>query len=271
MSLREKDTPLALARLFETAYPQIDEVRERTFGMYPKECYIPISAAASVLSENYGSLTRAQIALLGAELTGLYIWRKDKIIYQFNDTLTESIAEKARKITGNKKVPVDELLHPDYHCIYVKSNYFRQNYEFDGFLTWIEWDLNRREYELRWTFLTDDLQNSISFCMHLTKTTIKKCFLDTMAEGLRWEKMVEPYPEDSKPDLHVVRRNPPPNPILLALQICLYLVSEKLDVEIDEKQRTANRKLMATQKNWQRLDIPESVILYNVGYKNSKD
>ncbi len=264
MRLTEKDTPLALAAIYDEAYPYMDKLRREACGDVPPECYIPIAAGVETIRYLYDVPT-IQAITGGAELTALYIWRKSKVIYYFDGDLTDALAAQAIEIKDTDVLPVDLLLHPPHPCVYIKSGYF-QTYGLDGFFSWIEWDLERKEFEQRWQFVTSDMGYSVGFTMHLSRPTIGECMAETAKETERWQWAAN---ELIKPTLHEVKSLPDgAAPLLMvALEMILYLVSENRDEAEDSDQRAVNRRAKAKSKNWRQQSGPESVRLNNVGVR----
>lgn len=275
MPLTKNDTPLGLVELFEEAYPSMDLLRRDKCGNVPQECYIPIAAGMAVATEIL-DLDRIEATMIASEITGLYIWNKSKIMYRFDDALTEALAAQAKDIKDTDVLPINLLLHPPYPCVYVKSGYFREYYGMDGFFTWIEWDTNREEFELRWQLVSEDMDASIGFTMHLSKTTIGECLAETAKETERWEWVAKER-KVGVPENEFAKNAPPssdgesdsvlPSPIALMLEMVLYLSADNRDEEEDRGQRAANRRAKAKSKTWRKQNTPDSIRLSNVGVR----
>ena len=155
---------------------------------WPDECAIPISAAASVIQKSGTDIITAFRA--AAEVTACYLWRKNRVIYQFDHTLAEALWAQANEMDEDEELPVDLLLHLPYPCIYVSTNIVDS---FVGFFAWIEWDSNVHRYELRasWKFSSDG--GTLAQMLHiLPGQTLGQCVEDTMAQAIQNLKYVPP-------------------------------------------------------------------------------
>ena len=224
--MKERDTPLKLIRLWPKIFPGCYEKLDHLAGTktdgedwWPDYCALPISAAFTLLL-NRDDMDEKSSAQLAAELTACWTWRKNKIIYAFDQTLAETLAAQAEDLSDTDVLPVDLLLHLPYQIIYVKAPGIIAHT--DGFFTWVEWDINRKDPELRVQPVFEDLSDSFPLVMHLIPGgTIRDCVEDT----LKTVQEVAPRPIPVAPATETA------SSILTAIQLILYLASSNADVE----------------------------------------
>lgn len=223
--MKDKDTPLALVRLWPKmlpdAYDQLDwckAAKDDGKLSWPDYCLLPINAAFTYLV-SYGGLTPEQAASVAAELTACWTWRQNKVIYWVNEDLASVLAEQAQDMTDADVLPVELLMHLPYPCIYVKVKLVEN---FDGFWAWVDFDLNRGAPELRLQFVNDDMSASVFQVLHLLPgATLGECIADTINETAK--NIEHPVP--------VFKSKEIANTVLAAVQIILYIVSENAEIE----------------------------------------
>lgn len=113
-------------------------------------CYFPIGASMGILQEFYN----VPFTILTKDayvISGLAGWRIDKKVYQYDEQICNLLFQQAEN-------PEDLMLTTDVlrllpsKSLYIKypSNIINdKNNYVDGFLTWIENDMNDNSYELR--------------------------------------------------------------------------------------------------------------------------
>lgn len=223
--MKDRDTPLRLVRKWEKMEPGIYSILDTLRGAkdsgamdWPDYCELPISAAYTYLAQKYGEQTAAG---LGAELTALWAWRRNKIIYSFDPDLASALAEQAQDVRDTDVLPCDLLMHLPYPCIYIKAHSILEHT--DGFFVFVEYDTNHDRAELRVQWLTEDMEYSVPQLIHLLPgKTIKECILDTIhttQENLQEDIMLQDV------DVGIARV------ILSATQLVLYLVSENAEID----------------------------------------
>ena len=223
--MKDKDTPLKLVRkwpkMLPACYEMLDYLKDaKSDGeiWWPEYCMLPIGAAFTYLVNEVDSFeTAAQIA---AELTACWIWRKNKIVYRFDEALMESLCEQTEDISDTEKLPIDLLLHLPYPCIYIKCPGFLEH--IDGFFVWVEWDVNRKAPELRVQMVFESLDHSIPMVLHLIPGgTVGESIEDTIKTTK--EVSGEEFSEEEGGF----------TAILSAMQMVLYIVADNADI-IDE-------------------------------------
>lgn len=224
--MRDKDTPLALVRLWPKMNPDCYEkldlcrsLKDRGEMNWPDYCRLPINAAYTYLVSCVG-FSDQDAALVCAELTACWIWRQNKIIYTFDADLAESLAAQAYDMQDTDVLPAELLMHLPYPCIYIKAPGLLEHT--DGFWAWMDFDTNREGPELRIQWVFDGMDASFAQVLHIIPGgTISDCFLDTIQTTL--EHFSEPV-DVSKPADSC-------RTILTAIQLLLYILSDNADVE----------------------------------------
>ena len=241
--LREKDTPLRLltkwVKKISGCYEQLDHfIGEETWPL----CFLPIGKTIEFLmNKGYRPMNAVKEA---SELTACYLWRKNKIIYQFDKELLEILFTQALEMEDNEMLPIELLLHIPYPAAYIKAPEIIKDY--DGFFYWIEYDINKNVHELRIQFLSNDKLNTYPQMLDLVPdATVKDCFFYTF---LRWD---ERLPDAFK---HIKES------ILKAIQLILYLVAQDADISDNQPYRKQH-------KNYPILDTVKEIQSYSVGIR----
>ena len=224
--MKDKETPLQLVRKWEKMLPGVytvlDDLRAAKDSgeiLWPDYCDLPIGAAFTYLVGQAG-LPKQGAAMLAAELTACWTWRKTKKIYLFDPNLAKSLAEQAEDAKDTDILPSDLLLHLPYPCIYIKAPGLVDNT--DGFWVWDEYDMNEKRAELRIQWVTSDMGYSVAQVLHLLPgATIKDCVIDTIKTTMEHLDLDIKLQEAGVEDAKIV---------LSAIQLVLYLLSENAEV-----------------------------------------
>lgn len=223
--MKDKETPLPLVRLWTKIAPDAFEKLDQLLSAkdeigWPDYCPLPIGAAFTYLVECQG-VTFEEAAAGAAELTACWAWRRNKVIYRFDNELATLLNDQAQEMDELSVLPTELLLHLPYPCIYVQTHIFEG---LDGFWSWIEYDTDEHHMEFRVQWVNAEKTHSFPCVLHLLpEKTLQECILDTInttAENLGSEIM---FKEVQKSDIA---------PVLPALQFVLYLQSQ--NAEIDE-------------------------------------
>lgn len=224
--MRDKDTPLALVRLWpkiaKGCYEQLDRCRAaKDEGQmdWPDYCLLPINAAYTYLVYSLG-LSDQDAAAGCAELTACWTWRQNKIIYHFDSDMAAALAEQAEDVKDTDVLPADLLMHLPYPCIYIKATGLLE--QMDGFWAWMDFDTNRQGPELRIQWVFDTMDASVPQVLHIIPgATLHDCILDTIQTTL----------EHTKGPVDVSRPADSSRIILKAIQLLLYILADNSDVE----------------------------------------
>lgn len=225
--MKDRDTPLRLVRKWERMIPgiytELDHLQAaKTEGemSWPDYCDLPISAAYTYLVFHEG-LSNQTAAMVAAELTACWTWRRTKKIYSFAPELARSLADQAEDAKDTDVLPADLLRHLPYPCIYVKAPTLLEN--IDGFWAWIEHDTNADRTEFRVQWVSSDMEHSVPQVLHLLPgKTLKDCVMDTMHTTMEHLDL-DIKPQDSGVENARI--------ILSAIQLVLYLLSENAEID----------------------------------------
>lgn len=259
--MKDKDTPLRLVRKWEKmipgVYAELDDLRAaKDCGemQWPDYCELPISAAFSYLVHT--GFSHRDAALVAAELTACWTWRRAKKLYSFDPDLAKSLSEQAQDTKDTDVLPVDLLLHLPYPCIYIKAPELLEHT--DGFFVWIEYDINERRAELRIQWVTHDMEYSFAQVLHLLPgKTIKDCIMDTIQTTMEYADLDIGTQDAGAEDAGVV---------LSAIQLILYLLSANADVEEVPAPLTAIQTSPKVTK-LKKSDKARDVVEYSVGVR----
>lgn len=224
--MKDKETPLKLVRMWEKmapgCYNSLDNCyRAKSDGVisWPDYCPLPIAAAATYLVSAI-KLTDREAAMVCAELTACWAWRRQKVIYRFDPDIASALAEQAYGLKDTDVLPADALFHLPYPCVYIKAPGILEHT--DGFWAWVEHDVNRQESELRVQWVAETMDHSFAQVMHLIPgATIGDCVIDTAKTTQ--EHTREPVDLSNPADSCRI--------ILMAIQLLLYLTADNADVQ----------------------------------------
>ena len=133
----EKETPLVLVKYWKQmahgVYDELEHIREdfNSQMKWPEYCDLPISVATMYLMSR-AHFSERDAAVLSAELTACWTWRKNKVIYSFQPVLSQVLAEQVENMDEAELLPTELLLRLPYPFIYIKAHNDLWP-EFDGF------------------------------------------------------------------------------------------------------------------------------------------
>ena len=231
--MKDKETPLKLVRLWPKmmpgCYDSLDNLKGvKTEGResWPDYCELPINAAFTYLIE--AGLQEVEASAGAAELTACYLWRKNKIIYSFDEELAATLADQAKETEETDMLPSELLLHPPYPIIYIKASGLQKQY--DGFFYWVDYDVSYKTTELRLQWVTQTFDSSYGLVVHLIPgATVHDCIAGTfqrMKESVQQLSMVE---DQAMVMLNKVMTEQ----VFTALQLVLYLSASNADIRED--------------------------------------
>lgn len=238
--MTEDETPIKLCKMWSQmgsdCYEILDMLRKQSheeMGISDL-CDIPIGAAYEYLHVKH-HLELKDCARLASELTGIYIWRKHKIIYNFDKTLAEELFAQADEIRNDYQLPTDVLLHPPYPCVCIQLDIdLLDGLPYRSFLAWIEEDANTHAREFRIQPFFPDMDGTNAYVLELTKPTLGECIHDTIATAAKYHDMYKFVLNDEKFDLSI-------DIVLRAMQLYLYICSDQADVRENLEQRKIYR------------------------------
>lgn len=259
-AMNDRDTPLCIVRKWKRILPGIYNVLDDLKAAngfddlhWPSFCDLPIGAAFTFLASMLG-LSQYEAARVSAELTACYTWRKNKVIYSFDEDLARVLVDQANDLEDTNVLPAEALMHPPYPCTFIRTNVFDG---MSGFWYWVEYDVNSYTVELRVQLVTESMERSIPLVLHLLPgKTIRECYDDTMAETIKYlpPHRIKDFQNHAPQDLRYV---------LAAVQFILYIVSENADI----KSIPSNGVRRARKKSKRTLDKANGVKEKSVGIR----
>lgn len=267
--MKDKDTPLKLVRMWDKmskdVYKRLEDMRAQFAAEgeeWPEWCDMPINVAAHLLIGEEG-LTPQSSANICAELTACYLWRKNKVVYWFDDTLAQVLYAQAQDVKEQERLPVELLTKLPFSCVYVKAPDIVENS--DGFWAWLDYDVFRKGTELRMQWVTKSFENSIPLTLHiLPEASIMECIRDTFSESMKW------LPDELKNlDFNDEVLKSIYKPTMIGVQMLLYLTAQNSEiVEIRKKSRPQKKAEENSKKPLKEIkDEASEVSEYRVGVK----
>lgn len=239
---------------------------------WPDWCALPISAGMAVAT--YGDSGAGLCgAMYAASIAGLYAWRTQKVILDFDVDLARAVFDSDLA----DELPCQALLHLPFHCPYihlseevrselalrVSSTYAAEVLgQIRGFFVFLEWDVKHQYPELR--FLLDiegeGLRNQIIHLNHSTlKGALESAVIDTPVANMReqgWDaRLLDAYKGVMSmflPDLGEV--------LIPLLKLTLYICTSDKDIRSSSSidftrrsalkvKRTRKRAIVETARN----------------------
>lgn len=180
-----------------------------------------------------------------AELTACALWRKHKIIYQFDQDLALELAAQADSFDESSDLPVDAILHPPYPCIYIKCPGIVSE-DSDGFFAFIEFDINRSVHEIRFSEMALDMMHTRPIVIDLSSQILGQCIAATVEEAARHSQ--SPMAILSAKQIL---------PALRALNIYLYVCSSGADIEPNPSHAQVLRKSSTVRDKYREIDVQD--------------
>lgn len=241
-------TPLDLVRQWTKrlpgCYDQLDEMRKADIS-WPDYCVLPVNAACTYLASN--DISPGE----GASLTACWLWRQNKVIYRFDEDLTDTLAEQAEHMEDTEVLPAELLLHPPYPAVYIKAPNLIE--ERDGFFYLVDYDVNSGRTELSIQWLTP--YEVLPQVLHLVPGgTIKECMDDMLKTVLSRMEGGSELASVMKEAAALMQSE-----MLKAITLLLYLVSQNADITDDQPHRKKLRPYIA--------DTKQEIHSYSVGLR----
>lgn len=219
------DTPLRLVQKWTQMIPGCyDTLDSASSDMECPTGCIPIGLAMALLVNK--GLSQSEASSIAAELVACYTWRQRKIIFDFDETLAESLNRQGDEWKDTAELPTDIMLHPPYPCVYIKAPVAS---DIVGFFAWIEYDPDKAIYEFRANFMHKSYENTYPQQIELIAPTLGECLSKTMQTTIDNMRNLGHDVNASVTDLARQFYSP----IVRALQFYLYLCSDKPDVTPD--------------------------------------
>lgn len=258
MKNKTTPAPLKLVKKWKQAVPNIyddlDEIQHLKTSraiQWPDYCELPIGATAAYM-ESSGKFSDFECTILASEITACWTWRRNKIVYDFDENLAAVLAEQSEDMRDTDVLPVDLFFALPFPCCYIKAPIFDG---FDGFWVWIEFDLNEIRNELRIQLVSEDGKSSVPSVLHLYPGhTLKECRISTEKTI---SKNAGTHYSFSKTEL---------DRVLKPLQLVLYLLSENAEIDqsdqetrTDEKQKVDHVEKEQNNADVEKIKTPKSI------------
>ena len=228
-------------------------------------CYFPIGASMGILQEFYN----VPFPLLTKDayiISGLAGWRIDKQVYQFEEQICNLLFQQAEN-------PEDLMLTTDVFkllpskSVYIKypSNIINdKNNYVDGFLAWVESDMNDHSYELRLVHIGNINGERTTITNEIIHLTPGKTVSDGVDEALNLVKNQNDIGNKVISDIQQDRYfiNDYKMRISRDIQLVLYLCASNADIEENPEQSKIYRFSNGIIK-----DKYREIKIYDVGYK----
>lgn len=175
--------PLKLLKNITATYPNawnaVEAIREDsgTNGIptWPDWCYIPMACAAIIVSngadvENFSKEQFRDITAKACEIQALAPWRLSKEVYVIDQEIKDLLFEQA----DDTDIPSEILFRLPYQSFYVEvPDFYFLGGKIHGFFVTLEYDVDKKDAELRFTFLDSDA-NTYSFPIYITAGTLSE-------------------------------------------------------------------------------------------------
>ena len=127
--LTEQNTPLPLVRQWSNLIPHcwedLDELADKTRATQPSNMAADaeLYAAMSIVQAHAvnGALP-VEISHASFELFCCALWRRNKVVYTFDDTLAAELVQQADEWDDSDNLPIEVLLHPPYRCAFISCS-----------------------------------------------------------------------------------------------------------------------------------------------------
>lgn len=248
MSSQKSIPPLAAVQSYTKKYPGIwdiidyllDAIKDDPNTQWDRSvCLCPISAAYAACTQygdNYFNMPAPSV------VTALYTWRREKLIYKFDDDLASELMDTADDIV----VPVEILEHLPAKCVYIDlPKSIKQTY-LDGFFAFIEHDVNTHMKELRINPIDANGEPSDHHSLHLYPgATIGdgiKVSFDFAYEQAQKVKELHPDISDDVSLERFIEEQKEATPFIeFCVQLLLYICADNAEIEENPKQKSIYR------------------------------
>ena len=169
-------------------------------------------------------------------VTACYMWKKNKVIYSFDDDLSLMLAAQTDNLKYTDILPSDILTHPPYPCTFIRTNVFDL---YCGFWYWVWFDTSKNVAQLHVQLVKKDMKAITPRALNLLPgKTIQECFDDTVGDN---KKNVL----QSSGKGPVNHNNQPLHTLLVALQFIIYIMAENADIQDIPSKKVAKRRKKA--------------------------
>lgn len=270
--MKDKETPLKLVRSLEKmsngVYKRLEDTRARFVvegREWPEWCDMPINVASNFLVKEE-RMSFQDAASMCAELTACYLWRKNKVIYWFDDILAQVLYAQSKDLKEQEQLPVELLMKLPFPCIYIKAPDIIE--DTDGFWAWIDYDVFSKGVELRMQWVYKAYDASIPLVLHiLPGKSVMDCIQDTFSA------VKEHFPDALKElDFNDEAVKAIFEPTMIGVEMLLYLTAQNSEiVEIKKKARQKQPDEHIDKSANEIKDEANEVMEYRVGVKMGRE
>lgn len=247
----------AFTRRYPKAWKAVDAARKhKLYGssFFPTWCFAPFAAYEAIITiyrecegnqETFGDIEK---------LAALSSWRYTQGVYEFEQTIYESISNN--KMTGN--IPVDVIYRMPEWCVYIKTTDFGDDC---GFFAHLEYDHVSEVTRLK--FLLDDREDLYPVTLHLGEWTVEEAlnrFFTASAKQHNLDECDVSFNALVEKTLTTAQK---------CLSLLLYLCTDEPDIERIENELPQRQKLTKTKKGM-RLFPPKKPKIWQVGKRLAK-
>lgn len=262
---RPRDHVEAAGGLYPDAWRLADVFRAgrgTQFPAWPDWCYLPITAAATIVAEDAGIDIRdlpmryPERMADAARLASLVAWRVTQGIYRFDQAVYDAVRETP--VSGD--LPHDVLYRLPEWCIYVETPGMQSAGALHGFFAHLEYDLSGR-VELR--LLLDCEAALLPLPLHLGAWSLSESIERTVAEARRQALQAGIHTEADLPALPGVQSVA--HELAPLVSLLLYLCSQASEIG-DGTRRPGNPAPKRVRGAW-RLFAADRPTTWDVGVR----
>lgn len=270
--MKDKETPLKLVRSLEKmsngVYKRLEDARARFIAEgyeWPEWCDMPINVASDFLVQEKG-LSGQEAANICAELTACYLWRKNKVVYWFDDILAQVLYAQSRDLKEQERLPVELLMKLPFPCVYIKAPDIIKNT--DGFWAWMDYDVFKKGAELRMQWVSKTYDASIPLVLHiLPEKSVMDCLRDTFS--VIKEHFIDELKEMDFNDEAIQTIF---EPTMIGVEMLLYLTAQNSEIsEVRKKARQKQSDERITRSANEIRDQANEVMEYRVGVRMGRE
>ncbi len=147
---------------------------------WPDWCYCPLAAAYFIEADVAGKagIPKSQIVPDIGNLGALATWRMNKTVYRFSPALLEALSK-----ASIRQIPINVFYNMPAWCVYIEAGDCNWGIpDLKGWFAYFDWDLKKKESELRLTF--DTGKGLVPYMINLSSSNLSDCLKDTMEESL---------------------------------------------------------------------------------------
>lgn len=228
---------------------------------WDRRCYVPIAGTVAVVTKGANSIEAARNILMSnqgnawiAILAALAPWRRAKEVYRFDKDFEEMLYSQAGMENDIPSIVFETL---PYDCVYIESPHLAP--DMHGFFTHFEYDVKKRNMELRLLFVSNELDIH-PWAFHLNTKTIDENWEITMQESLEVAFKVKDkkFVKDLAKINEIAKNSPSEiedksNIYTKALSLVLYICAENAEIvqspESQKKQTKKTKRQLKTIKD----------------------